>query len=234
MLISCQLSQFLFRVSSKTINSLKYLMKCTDLFLYSKVDEYGFERPDNFDYESYEEFMSSYLKVLARRAKKWAELLGDHKSVKRNLTMKRYVRKGIPAEYRGKVWMAVSGAEDLKNNMSEDFYYSLLKQDLDPNIIETIRLDLPRTYPDNIFFKTTEHHQKQLYNILVAYAHHNVKVGYCQGLNYIAGLLLLVTKCEESTFWLLKVLVEHILEDYYSSTMEGVIIDIEVLSELVR
>lgn len=76
--------------------------------------------------------------------------------------------------------MAVSGAEDLKHNMSEDFYSSLLKQDLDPSIIETIRLDLPRTYPDNIFFKTREHHQKQLYNILVAYAHHNVKVGYCQ------------------------------------------------------
>ena len=67
------------------------------------MDEYGFERPDDFDYESYEEFMSSYLKVLARRAKKWAELLGDHKSVKRNLTMKRYIRKGIPAEFRGKV-----------------------------------------------------------------------------------------------------------------------------------
>lgn len=67
------------------------------------MDEYGFERPDDFDYKSYEEFISSYLKVLARRAKKWRELLGDNRSVKRNLTMKRYVRKGIPAEYRGKV-----------------------------------------------------------------------------------------------------------------------------------
>ena len=67
------------------------------------MDEYGFERPNDFDYESYEEFISSYLKVLARRAKKWRELLGDNKSVKRNVTMKRYIRKGIPAEYRGKV-----------------------------------------------------------------------------------------------------------------------------------
>jgi len=47
-------------------------------------------------------------------------------------------------------------------------------------------------------------------------------------------LLLLVTKSEEESFWLLKVLVERILPDYYGPTMEGVIVDIEVLSELVR
>lgn len=59
-------------------------------------------------------------------------------------------------------------------------------------------------------------------------------ISYFQGLNYIAGLLLLATKSEETAFWLLKVLVEQILEDYYSATMEGVIVDIEVLSRLVR
>lgn len=69
----------------------------------SKVDEYGFERPDDFDYETYEDFMSQYLIVLAKRAKKWAELIGEGKSLKRNLTVKRYVRKGIPGEHRGLV-----------------------------------------------------------------------------------------------------------------------------------
>ena len=47
--------------------------------------------------------MSQYLKVLAKRAKKWAELIGEGKSLKRNLTVKRYVRKGIPGEHRGLV-----------------------------------------------------------------------------------------------------------------------------------
>jgi len=55
-----------------------------------------------------------------------------------------------------------------------------------------------------------------------------------QGLNYIAGLLLLITKSEESCFWLLRVLVENILPDYYSKTMDGVIVDIEVFSRLVK
>lgn len=61
------------------------------------MDEYGFERHDDFDFESYEDFMSVYLKVLATRAQKWAMLLGEGKSVKRTNTVKRYVRKGVPS-----------------------------------------------------------------------------------------------------------------------------------------
>lgn len=47
-------------------------------------------------------------------------------------------------------------------------------------------------------------------------------------------MLLLSTKSEEISFWLLKVLVEKILPDYYTKTMDGLIVDIEVLSELVK
>lgn len=87
------------------------------------------------------------------------------------------------------VWLAISGAQDLRNNMSDNFYDSLLKQEHNPTITETVKLDLHRTYPDNIFFQTTDHYQNELYNILVAYAHHNPKVGYCQvRINWLAQL----------------------------------------------
>lgn len=66
--------------------------------MFSAVDEYGFERHEDFDYESYEDFISVYLKVLATRAQKWSVLLGEGKSVKRTNTIKRYVRKGIPSK----------------------------------------------------------------------------------------------------------------------------------------
>lgn len=49
-----------------------------------------------------------------------------------------------------------------------------------------------------------------------------------------AGLILIVTKNEESTFWLLKVLVENIVPLYHTKKMENLITDIDVLSELVR
>ena len=41
------------------------------------MDAYGFERPNNFDYESYERFMETYLSVLQRRAGRWKTILGD-------------------------------------------------------------------------------------------------------------------------------------------------------------
>ncbi|XP_043275362.1 growth hormone-regulated TBC protein 1-A-like isoform X2 [Venturia canescens] len=200
---------------------------------FSNVDEYGFERPPNFDYGTYEDFMSDYLKVLAKRAKKWAEIIGEGKSLQRSLTIKRYVRKGIPGEHRGMVWLAVSGGEELKN-ASPHLYQRLLEGPHNCQVVDIIKTDLPRTFPDNIFFNNTENHQHQLYNILLAFAHQNETVGYCQGLNYIAGLLLLVTKSEETAFWLLKILIEKILPEYYTPTMDGLLTDIDVLAELVR
>ncbi|XP_015602173.1 growth hormone-regulated TBC protein 1-A isoform X2 [Cephus cinctus] len=200
---------------------------------FSNVDEYGFERPSNFDYETYEEFMSEYLKVLAKRAKKWSNIIGEGKSLQRSITIKRYVRKGIPGEHRGMVWLSVSGGEDLKN-ASPDLYQRLLNGPHNREVADIIKTDLPRTFPDNIFFNNTENHQHQLYNVLLAFAHQNKTVGYCQGLNYIAGLLLLVTKNEETAFWLLKMLIEKILPEYYTPTMDGLLTDIDVLAELVR
>lgn len=44
----------------------------------------------------------------------------------------------------------------------------------------------------------------------------------------------MVTNSEESTFWLLKVLVENILPNYYTMKMVNLITDIDVLSELIR
>ncbi|KAG8231598.1 hypothetical protein J437_LFUL012290 [Ladona fulva] len=201
-----------------------------------KIDEYGFERPDDFDYESYEDFMSQYLLVLAKRAKKWSDLFGEGKSLKRNITVKRYVRKGIPGSLRARVWMSVSGADVIREQAPPDFYSRTLAGPKDEALVDIVRTDLPRTFPDNVFF-TEDHqtsHRQMLFNVLVAYGHHNQEVGYCQGLNYIVGLLLLVTKDEETAFWLLKVLVEYTLPKYYVCTMEGLITDIDVLSELVR
>ena len=53
------------------------------------MDEYGFEREDDFDYETYERIMSEYLVVLTRRAVKWDKVVDPQhrtrKSVKGSL-----------------------------------------------------------------------------------------------------------------------------------------------------
>lgn len=70
----------------------------------SCYDEYGFERPANFDYAAHEAFMSEYLLVLVRRAKRWHQLInGSYANVSKGRKIKRFVRKGIPNEHRAQV-----------------------------------------------------------------------------------------------------------------------------------
>ena len=98
-------------------------------------------------------------------------------------------------------------------------------------VVGQIETDLPRTFPNNTHFDSTKPNnmQRNLYNVLLAFSNSNQTIGYCQGLNYIAGLLLLVTKEEEATFWLLKTLLEQKLPDYYTASMPGLLTDLKVL-----
>lgn len=53
--------------------------------LQPSVDPYGFERSEDFDYDSYEELMSEYLVVLTRRSIKWSKLLKRKGKVQKNV-----------------------------------------------------------------------------------------------------------------------------------------------------
>jgi hypothetical protein len=87
--------------------------------------------------------------------------------------------------------MVVSGAEQLKQ-AQPDLYNERLHGPVNEDIIASIRVDLPRTFPDNINYRVTaelvsagssslkDSQPQLLYNILVAYAHDNEDVGYCQ------------------------------------------------------
>ncbi|KAF4025845.1 hypothetical protein G4228_017762 [Cervus hanglu yarkandensis] len=201
-----------------------------------RIDPYGFERPEDFDYAAYEEFFSTYLVILTRRAIKWSKLLKGGGGVQRSMTVKRYIRKGVPLEHRARVWMGVSGAQ-AQMDRNPGYYQRLLQGERSASLEEAIRTDMSRTFPDNVRFRKDAEPclQGPLYNVLLAYGHHNHGVGYCQGMNFIAGYLILVTKSEEEAFWLLDALVGRILPaDYYSPSMLGLKTDQEVLGELVR
>lgn len=51
-----------------------------------------------------------------------------------------------------------------------------------------------------------------------AFAEHNPQVGYCQSMNFIAGVLLLVVD-EETSFWGLSCVVEKLLPGYFDRSM---------------
>ncbi|GLD52009.1 growth hormone-regulated TBC protein 1-A-like protein [Lates japonicus] len=199
----------------------------------SRIDAYGFER--HHDFESYKEMMNEYVAVLNRRSVRWSKLLQEKPQVEKNLTVKRYVRKGVPNEHRARIWMAASGAQEQLES-KPGYYQSLLAMEHDTKLKETIHTDMHRTFPDNILFqgKVEPSLQTALYKVLLAYGHHNKAVGYCQGMNFIAGYLIIITKDEEKSFWLMDALLGRILPDYYSPAMLGLKTDQEVLGELVK
>ena len=53
-------------------------------------------------------------------------------------------------------------------------------------------------------------------------------------MNFIVGLLLLVTKSEEDSFWLMKALLEKLLPEYFGPSVPGLIADVRVLAELIK
>ena len=106
--------------------------------------------------------------------------------------------------------------------------------------------DLHRTFPDNIRFKSATAVNgeggnrrndvpaiQSLRRVLSAFSLYAPEIGYCQSLNYIAGLLLLFMD-EEDAFWTFVVLVQDILPpNIYDVTMEGANIDQTVLMMLL-
>lgn len=177
--------------------------------------------------------MASYLSILARRASRWNNLLSSGERISKNRKLKRFCRKGIPNEHRKTMWMLLSGAEE-KRKANPRTYRLLLDSQKDERVVETIALDLHRTFPENIFFSSEDGLQRPLRNVLVAASLYNPDKGYSQGLNFIAGLLLLIVKDEENVFWLMDSLMNNILPDFYSPGMEAVRAEQELLGEIIR
>jgi len=200
-----------------------------------EIDQYGFERAEDFDYESYEKFMAEYLSVLARRLAKWEKMLNGTNDVSRSTRVKRYIRKGIPSEHRCEIWMATSKAQEMKDQSPNKYNQLVSEPTAELKVKDSIKIDIRRTYPENVFFKEIQDSLLDpLANVLTAFASYNTKVGYCQGLNYIAGMLLLITKNEENAFWLLVELVENIVPDFYSTHMLGLRIECKVLQKMIN
>lgn len=88
----------------------------------------------------------------------------------------------------------------------------------------SILLDLTRTFPTHPnFSKKFGAGQLALFNVLKAYAILDRQVGYCQGLSFIVGILLLhVNNSEENAFYLLKYLMIDLnLREQYKPDMKG-------------
>jgi len=99
---------------------------------------------------------------------------------------------------------------------------------------EQIELDLKRTFTEDEAFTSNQQYQENMMNILQSYAKRNTSVGYCQGMNYLAGMIVRVIDNEEDAFWVLTSLFESILPLDYYCLMTEILVDQKVFLQILQ
>ncbi|XP_053318638.1 TBC1 domain family member 2A [Spea bombifrons] len=148
--------------------------------------------------------------------------------------LKNLVRCGIPTTHRKRVWKWLINS---RLRIPVNHYSQLLKkcQKSQHPATQQIELDIHRTLTNNKHFSSpnSEFIQK-LRKILLAFSWHNPTIGYCQGLNRLAALALLVLEEEESAFHCLVDIVDNIMPaDYYSNNLTGSQVDQQVFKDFM-
>ncbi|XP_029445338.1 TBC1 domain family member 1 isoform X2 [Rhinatrema bivittatum] len=121
------------------------------------------------------------------------------------------VGQGVPRPHRGEIWKFLAEQYQQKHQFpskqqpQDTPYKELLKQLTTQQ--HAILIDLGRTFPTHPYFSVQlGAGQLSLYNILKAYSLLDPEVGYCQGLSFVAGVLLLHMS-EDDAFKMLKFLM---------------------------
>ncbi|XP_008168184.2 TBC1 domain family member 1 isoform X7 [Chrysemys picta bellii] len=172
----------------------------------------------------------------------WEKMLstpGRSKSKIDMETIHSAVGRGVPRHHRGEIWKFLAEQYHLKHQFpskqqpKDTPYKELLKQLTSQQ--HAILIDLGRTFPTHPYFSAQlGAGQLSLYNILKAYSLLDPEVGYCQGLSFVAGVLLL-HMTEEDAFKMLKFLMFDMgLRKQYRPDMTILQIQMYQLSRLLH
>ncbi|XP_045068831.1 TBC1 domain family member 4-like [Coregonus clupeaformis] len=149
------------------------------------------------------------------------------------------VSQGVPKGRRGEVWLLFSHQHRLRHRLPpgrqapDTPYQDLLKQLTAQQ--HSILVDLGRTFPTHQYFSAQlGAGQLSLYNLLKAYSLLDIEVGYCQGISFVAGILLLHMS-EDQAFDMLKFLMYDLgFRRQYRPDMTSLQIQMYQLSRLLH
>ncbi|OXB66112.1 hypothetical protein ASZ78_012455 [Callipepla squamata] len=197
-------------------------------FFPNEYDEYGFMTVPDYEVEDWKllakiqalEMKSNNLRSQEVVEKPLRDRWNSIGELSPSAELKSLIRSGIPVEHRQWVWKWIISRHC---SYLPDHYQRLLRQSKSTEhpACRQIELDLPRTLTNNKHFSSpTSQLIPKLRRVLLAFSWHNPAIGYCQGLNRLAAVALLVLKDEESAFWCLVHIVENLMPaDYYSDTL---------------
>ncbi|XP_054715588.1 TBC1 domain family member 1-like [Uloborus diversus] len=146
------------------------------------------------------------------------------------------VKYGIPRQKRGEAWLFLikKYCSSRKHTPVDDTPYVELLRKLTP-YQHAILIDIGRTYPGHPYFKQVlGTGQLSLFSLLKAYSVVDEEVGYCQGLSFLGGILLLHMD-EEKSFQAMKhVMFTLGLRNQYKSDMAALQVQMYQLSRLIQ
>ena len=155
------------------------------------------------------------------------------------------VRRGVPRAKRGAIWKFLIQQEasapfrlpaDAVNDPAIEVnrpYGELLT--LLTIHQHAILIDLARTFPNHPYFnKQLGPGQLSLFNLLKAYSIIDTNVGYCQGLSFVAGILLMHLEEEESFEAMKYLLLKTGLRHQYCPEMTALQVQMYQLSRLIH
>ena len=154
-----------------------------------KLDRYGWKLSSN---ETNQLYLDDPLEE-QRLLNEWMPYLKSftEKYDKNRDAIAKLVKKGIPDAIRGQIWPLILNYEKFKQELPQT-YGSLV--DSEPvDSYYTIHKDIPRSFPQVGLF--TPKLGLSLEHLLQAYSQVDRELGYTQGMNFIAGLLIMY--CEE-------------------------------------
>lgn len=223
-------------------------------------DRYGFKKESlNVSVQEHNAWAARYEEHINRRRNKWIALMSKQglstteptKFPEMNEKVKRYARKGYPPEWRGAMWWYYSGGQHtLQQKENIGLYASLVirvkRDELNKDDKDAIERDLDRTFPDNIHFRPEPATDlldgesddepaliQDLREVLSCFALNNPSIGYCQSLNFIAGLLLLFLKQDkEKVFILLTIITQNHLPGAHARSLANT--EVNVLMMLIK
>jgi hypothetical protein len=127
------------------------------------------------------------------------------------------IRGGIPAPLRGVVWQSASGSRE---KLIEDQYDTLCGESSPYENL--INKDLGRSFPGVDMFKDSDGEgQKMLGRVLKCFSLYDHKIGYCQGLGFLVGPLLMQMGDKEAFCVLVRLMEDYDLRSCFLPDLSG-------------
>ncbi|KAL9599420.1 MAG: hypothetical protein Q9219_003857 [cf. Caloplaca sp. 3 TL-2023] len=162
----------------------------------------------------------------------WAALVSNYPQTAQRLPTltSNKIRNGIPPPLRGVVWTSIAGARD---QLLEDEYDRLCTETSPYENL--IGKDIGRSFPNVEMFKDPAGEgQRMLAKVLRAFSIYDQKIGYCQGLGFVVGPLLMHMADKDAFCVLIRLMEHYDLRSCFLPDLSGLHLRIYQFQNLLR